>query len=132
MIGCEAGGVIQVLEPEGMSLTVRVSWRDGEVRVRCPECAMHLPDAEPGRVLCPACDGTGIRGDCENCYGTGIGSTPDVACGWCGGTGEAACPYCDASGTVPCPECRGRGHVSWDQAGAWLAREAEKVRRRAG
>ena len=131
--GAESVGTIQVLEHTGMRLVVQVDWRDGKVRVRCPECARYAPECDPGRVFCPKCDGTGVRGDCENCYGTGIGSTPDVPCGFCGGSGEERCPYCDG-GTVECPECKGRGHVSWDQAGAWLAKQAEKARarRRAG
>jgi len=123
-------GFISVLEPAGMRLLVTVSWHDGQVRVRCPECAMYLPDADPGRVWCSACDGTGVKDDCPACHGTGIGATPDVPCGFCRGTGEEPCPYC-SDGTVPCPECRGQGWVSWDQAGAWLKRQAEKARRRA-
>jgi hypothetical protein len=109
---------------------VQVDWRDGKVRVRCPECAQYAPECDPGRVFCPKCDGTGTR-DCLNCQGTGIGSIPDVACGWCKGTGEEPCPYC-SDGTVECPECSGKGWVSWDQAGMWLAKQAEKARRRAG
>ncbi len=56
-------------------------------------------------------------------------SVLEAVCARCGGSGAESCPYC-SDGTVECMECRSRGHVSWDQAGAWLARQAEKARAR--
>ena len=68
-----------------------------------------------GRVMCPVCNGTGMRSvKCMMCQGTG-----SVPCFRCGGTKRAlvngkmiTCPSCKGTGKSTCAPCRGEGKLS--------------------
>ena len=55
------------------------------------------------QVYCANCNGTGVIGTCNLCYGTGIRYTM---------FGPTICLGCGGSGKIYCPLCMGQGYIT--------------------
>jgi hypothetical protein len=103
--GCERGGVKGQLDGLGGSsgLTYESSCKAcrGLAVVACTQCA------GVGRVLCQACNGSGLPDTCSRCGGDGLSD-----CSRCRGSGKyrgEACTVCKGDGTDLCRPCNGSG-----------------------